>query len=107
MRQWDIHLFPHPCADDPHPGVIVSHDSICANDSISLINVLLCRTVRPPSRKPKSNEVYLNEADGLNWKTLVKCDFIFVFHKSDAGEFRGQVCAQHISEIRNKVRLFF
>jgi PemK-like, MazF-like toxin of type II toxin-antitoxin system len=106
MKQWDIFIFPHPSSEDPHPCVILSNDGICKNQQLEFVNVLICSTVRPPNRPQKANEVYLNEADGLDWKTLVKCDFIYVFTKADAGAFRGHVCAQHIIEIRRKLQQF-
>jgi mRNA-degrading endonuclease toxin of MazEF toxin-antitoxin module len=107
MKQWDIFLFPHPSPDDPHPGVVISNDQICANPILKTVNVLVCQTVRPVTRAPKQNEVYLNSADGLDWKTLVKCDFIYVFEKDIAIDKRGSVSPRRIAEIRRKLQAFF
>ena len=63
-------------------GVVISNNGICANPNINSVNVLPCQTVRPPNRVKKENEVYLNGADGLDWKTLVKCDFVLVINFS-------------------------
>ena len=104
MKQWDIFLFPYPTPDNPHMGVVISNDGICVNPNIDAVNVLPCRTVRPLNRAKKDNEVYLNTADGLDWRTLVKCDFVLVFKKDQAIEKRGEVCAQRIAEIRKKLQ---
>ena len=74
---------------------------------IDSVNVLPCQTVRPPHRVKKDNEVYLNGADGLDWKTLVKCDFVLVFKKSQAIAKRGVVCPQRVAEIRKNLKDLF
>ena len=107
MKQWDIFLFPHPSPDDPHPGVVVSNDAICQNPDWKMVNALVCQTVRPAGRLRKGNEVYLDRQDGLDHQTLVKCDFIFQFSKSEARSYRGSVCSQRIEEIRRLLRRFF
>ena len=107
MKQWDIVLFPYPTPTDPHLGVVISNDGICANPNLDAVNVLPCQTVRPPNRVKKDNEVYLDRADGLDWKTLVKCDFVLVFKKNQAIEKRGEVCPQRVAEIRKKLREHF
>ena len=104
MKQWEIFLFPHPSPQDPHLGVVISSNNICANPEIHSINVLACQTVRPPTRERKSNEVYLNGTDGLDWKTLVKCDFILVFNKAQAIQKRGEVSPRRIAEIRKTLK---
>ena len=107
MRQWEVFLFPYPSSDEPHPFVIVSNNGICENPEIKVINGLFCQTVRPEARAKKRNEVYLHREDGLDWKTLVKCDFLHVLHKREAIHRRGEVCAQRISEIRRLMHQLF
>jgi mRNA-degrading endonuclease toxin of MazEF toxin-antitoxin module len=107
MKQWDIFLFPYPTPADPHMAVVISNNGICANPSISAVNVLPCQTVRPLNRGKKDNEVYLDSGDGLDWKTLVKCDFVLVFNKNQAIEKRGEVCPQRVAEIRKKLQEYF
>jgi mRNA-degrading endonuclease toxin of MazEF toxin-antitoxin module len=107
MKQWDIFLFPHPSPDNPHPCVVISNDAICSNPQIGFINILACQSVRPPTRPPKANEVYLNSADGLDGKTLVKCDFVLTASKNDALSIRGEVSPARIAEIRARMRQFF
>ena len=107
MKQWDVFLFPYPSTEDPHPAVVLSNDGICSNSDVHFINALPCQSVRPITRPKKSNEVYLNAADGLDGKTLVKCDFILVFHKTQAIQKRGEVCPQRVAEIRKKFQEHF
>ena len=107
MKQWDIFLFPYPTAEDPHPVVVASNDGICSNPAVKFINALPCQSVRPATRPKKSNEVYLNTADGLDARTLVKCDFLLVFDKTQAIEKRGEVCPQRITEIRKRLQEHF
>ena len=94
MNRWDIFLFPYPTPDDPHMGVVISNPGICSNPMIDWVNVLACQTVRPPQRLKKDNEVYLDRADGLDWKTLIKGDFVLAFRKAMRIEKPGEVCPQ-------------
>src|ERR1043166_9406022 len=107
MRQWDIVLFPFPSEDQPHPMVVISNDRICSSPDFEAVNLLACQTVRPFNRPPQITEVYLNSAEGLEVKTLVRCDFVYVFAKRHALEQRGRVCAARIEEIRKKFRFSF
>ena len=89
MKQWDICLFPFRL-EQPHPVVILSNDERCFNPDYKEVNGLLCTTVRL-SRGPKGNELILDEADGLDWKTAVRCDVIHLLPKAVFGVRRGQV----------------
>jgi hypothetical protein len=107
MKQWEIFIVPHPSIDNPHFAVIVSNDRICGNPAWEAVNVLACQTVRPLGRERKGNEVYLDERDGLDHLTLVKCDFIFQYSKAQAMRFQGRVCPERIIEIRRLIQSFF
>ena len=89
MRQWEIFLFPFR-DEQPHPVVILSSDERCANDAITHVNGLLCTSVRL-NRELKIHEAGLDEADGLDWKTAVRCDFIYALPKNELLEKRGGV----------------
>ena len=91
MKQWEIYNFPLPSEDDPHPFVIISIDEICANSDLEFVNALQAQTVRPITRPAKGDEVYLDRADGLDWKTLVKCSTIHLLEKAAFLEERGVV----------------
>jgi mRNA-degrading endonuclease toxin of MazEF toxin-antitoxin module len=86
MKQWDIFSWEFP--EGQHPAVIVSHSArITAKPTV---NVLLCSSQRA-RRAAEVNEVILDEADGLDWATLCKCDLIYDVPKSDLSERRGSV----------------
>jgi hypothetical protein len=88
MRQWEIYLFPYR-DEQPHPVVILSGDERCANESITHANGLLCTSLRL-NRELKRHETGLDEADGLDWKTAVRCDFIYAPPKNEFLEKRGE-----------------
>lgn len=107
MRKWDILMYPHPTPEEPHPAIIISSDQICGRENIDFVNVLIGQSVRPLSRAKKDNEVYLNSADGLDGKTLFKCDIIFQAKKNLLFGKKGTVSPQRVEEIRVKFREFF
>jgi hypothetical protein len=93
MRQWDIFLFPFP-EEQPHPVVIVSPDDRCQNPDLKYVNGLICTSVRL-NRPAKLNEVIIDEADGLDWQTAIRCDFLHALPKAGFLHQRGRV-----SEVR-------
>ena len=93
MIQWDVLLFPFP-EEQPHPVVIVSPDDRCANGDLKYVNGLICTSIRL-NRPARLNEVLLDEADGLDWLTAVRCDFLHALPKSG---FLGS-CG-HVSDAR-------
>jgi hypothetical protein len=60
------------------------------NDDLESVNALICTSARL-NREAKKNEVILNAADGLDWKTAVRCDVIYLLPKSEFRERRGKV----------------
>jgi hypothetical protein len=86
-------LFPFP-EELPHPVVIVSSNDRCSNPGLKYVNGLICTTVRL-NRPVKLNEVLLDQADGLDWTTAVRCDFLHGLPKTSFLQLRG-----HVSEPR-------
>ena len=70
--------------------VILSSDERCANETLTHVNGLLCTSVRL-NRELKRHETGLDEADGLDWKRAVRCDFIYALPKIEFFEKRGEV----------------
>jgi len=101
VRQWEIFLYPF-AEEKPHPAVIISNDERCANDGLEYVNALICTSARL-NREPKKNEVILNGADGLDWKTAVRCDVIYLLPKAEFSERRGSVTARRRVEIARKI----
>ena len=89
MKQWDIYLFPFR-TEQPHPAVIISPDERCLNPALEMVNALICTSVRL-NREPKINEAIIDEADGLDWKTGVRCDVIHLLPKAEFLGRRGRV----------------
>lgn len=101
MRQWEIHLFPFE-KEKPHPAVIISNDERCLNDDLDYVNALICTSARV-NREAKKNEVILNGADGLDWKTAVRCDVIYLLPKAEFKEHRGNVTRPRRVAIGRKI----
>jgi hypothetical protein len=55
------------------------------------------------NREAKKNEVILNAADGLDWKTAVRCDVIYLLPKPEFRERRGKVSPQRRVVIARKI----
>jgi mRNA-degrading endonuclease toxin of MazEF toxin-antitoxin module len=80
MKQWDIVVFPFD-KERRHPAVILSNDEICQNEDIEDVNALLCTSAKV-NRAPKLTEEVLDESYGLDWKTMVRCDCIYLLPKA-------------------------
>jgi hypothetical protein len=101
MRQWEIHLYPYR-DEQAHPVVILSSDERCANQDLLHVNGLLCTSVRL-NRELKPHETVIDEADGLDWRTAVRCDFIYALPKREFLEKRGEVTRARRIAIARKV----
>ena len=42
-------------------------------------------------RQPEERETLLDVEDGMDWETLVRCDFIWVAPKAELTRYRGSV----------------
>lgn len=105
MRQWDIYLYAFQ-QEQPHPVVVLSNDEICVNKDIQYLNGLLCSSLRQ-DRPLKRREAVLDHADGLDWRTAVRCDFIYTLNKSLLGDHRGRVSDLRQLELLRKIRFCF
>jgi mRNA-degrading endonuclease toxin of MazEF toxin-antitoxin module len=101
MRQWDILMFPFG-KEKRHPAVIISNDETCQNPDIEEVNALLCTSAKV-NRGPKLTEAALDESDGLDWKTMVRCDRIYLLPKSQFQEPKGNVTSQRRTMIARKL----
>ena len=101
MRQWDIIMFPFT-KERRHPAVIISNDETCQNLDIEEVNALLCTSARV-NRSPKPTEEVLDEADGLDWKTLVRCDKIHLLPKARFDDKKGGVTGERRYLIARKM----
>jgi len=99
LKAWDIYsadLF------GEHPVVLVSCQARI--DAKPDVVVLGCRTMRPGNdREPRANEVLLDEADGLELKTLCRCDLLFTIDKSKLRRRRGSVTGERRRAIAQRI----
>ncbi len=101
MNQWDVFLYPFE-KEQPHPVVIISNEERCMNKDLLWVNGLLCTTVRL-TRPLKNREVMLDESDGLDWATAVRCDFIYSIEKASLKNKRGIVSSPRQKIISRKL----
>lgn len=87
MKQWDIWTCDFAEAG-PHPAVVVSHPDRVAR--APLVNVLIGSSHRA-AQEAREHEVVLDQADGLDWETLVKCDLMYLVEKDRLYRRRGSV----------------
>lgn len=98
MKAWDIFSY-HPAGwPEPHPCVIVSNPDRVANKPE--VNVLMCSS-QSAKREAKPNEVILDQADGLDWPTICKCDLLLDVEKSALKQKRGHVTDSRRRQIIN------
>jgi mRNA-degrading endonuclease toxin of MazEF toxin-antitoxin module len=90
LKAWDIFSYQPSGWPEPHPAVVVSHPDRVAQKPE--VNILMCSSQRA-TRDPKPHEVILDEADGLDWPTLCKCDLLHAVGKKDLKQRRGRVTA--------------
>jgi mRNA-degrading endonuclease toxin of MazEF toxin-antitoxin module len=99
MKPWEIWTWNFPEAG-PHPAVILGTDERVGRKP--RVNVLLCSTQRA-SRKAEVNEVMLDQADGMNWETLCKCDIVYMALVSELMQKRGTVTPDRRRPIAERV----
>jgi hypothetical protein len=80
MKPFDILMWQPAGWPEPHPAVVVSHPDRAARKD--LVEVVLCSTQRA-SRTADAHEIMLDEADGLDWPTICKCDLIYAVPRPD------------------------
>jgi mRNA-degrading endonuclease toxin of MazEF toxin-antitoxin module len=85
-----------------HPAVIISNDETCQNPDIEEVNALLCTSAKV-NRSSKLTEVMLDESDGLDWITMVRCDRIYLLPKSKFQESKGNVTLERRSMVARKM----
>jgi len=106
VKQWEIWTYDFT-AEDTHPVVVVSNNSRLASPDLERVNVLLCTTLRRTDpqrvRDLKKNEVLLDEADGLDWPTVCKCDALHFVRKSGLRNRRGMVTLSRRVAISRKI----
>jgi hypothetical protein len=55
-------------------------------------------------REPLETECLLDEADGMEWKTLCRCDLLYTINKSILKFRRGEVAMERRRDIATKIQ---
>jgi hypothetical protein len=101
VRQWEIYDYPF-AKEGSHPVLIISNPLRSQNVAFEELNGLFCRSVRP-NFQPQFFHFVLNQADGLEGMTAVRCDHIYVLRREFIGAKRGTVSAQRRLPLFRKV----
>jgi mRNA-degrading endonuclease toxin of MazEF toxin-antitoxin module len=99
MNPWDIYTWDFPGVG-AHPAVILGTETRIGNKP--KVNVLFCSGKRA-MRKAEAFEIMLDDADGLNWETLCKCDLVFAVPKEQLTRKRGSVSYERRRQIAERV----
>lgn len=99
MKPWDIYTWRFPDVED-HPAVVLGVETRLAHKPN--VNVLFCSSQRA-GREPAEFETILDEADGLDWATLCKCDLLFAVPKEQLVRRRGSVTPARRRQIAERV----
>src|SRR5438552_2831397 len=107
MSPWQIWTFDFT-EEEAHPAIIISNQDRIDNPDVERVNVLLCTTLRGSGAKERANrvkktEALLDRADGLDWKTVVKCDALHFVKKNGLYQRRGDVSYYRRIEISRKM----
>ncbi len=98
-KQWEIWLYDFE--EEPHPVVILNGEERCAN--AGNFNGLFCQTLRG-ARPLKKHEGVLNSADGLDWRTACRRDYLYELEEERFVRKRGEVCSARRRVIANMIR---
>ena len=88
MKQFDIVYWKPPGWPEAHPVVVVSHPDRA--DRKKDVEVVACSTQRT-NRRAEPHEILLDEADGLDWPTLCKCDLIYAAAREELTQQKGRL----------------
>jgi len=88
VNTFDIWHWQPPGWSEPHPVVIVSHPSRASKKPV--VEMLVCSTKRA-GREAEPHEIILDQADGMDWPTLCRCDLIYAAERNQVSKFKGRV----------------
>lgn len=95
MSPWEIWTW------EEHPCVLLSNPRRCERKE--RIVVLSCQTLYAGDRPAHEFETLLDEADGLDRRTVCTCDLLFTARRQDLSQRRGLVSDERRRDISRKV----
>lgn len=104
LRRWDI-VFLRADENDVtgHPAVVLSPPDILEDGRQHRFNALL-GSKKPPAASAKTSEVLLDEADGLEFVTLVNATLVYQARKASVLRLAGRVSPARRAQIAVKLR---
>lgn len=104
LARWQIVFARENDADTVgHPAVILSGPDILADERQLRFNALM-GTKRLPARNALPHQVQLDQADGLEFPTLINCSLVYVVRKNAILRDAGVVSHLRRAEIARRVR---
>ena len=103
-RRWDVVFLRTDDKDRyGHPAVILSSDDVMTDEKQQRFNVVT-GTKKQPAEQPRNHHVILDEADGLEFTTLVDCSLVYVARKSSVLRSGGLVTVHRRQQIQRVIR---
>lgn len=104
LDRWEI-VFARESDSDlvGHPAVILSGPDILSDGRQLRFNALM-GTKRPPAAKVLPHQVLLDQADGLEFTTLLNCSLVYVVRKNTILRRAGIVSHMRRADIARRVR---
>ena len=104
LDRWQIIFARESEADGVgHPAVILSGPDILSDQRHLRFNALM-GTKRLPAAKVLPHQVVLDQADGLEFATLINCSLVYVVRKNSILRTAGIVSHLRRAEIARRVR---
>jgi hypothetical protein len=100
MKPFEVYSCQPAGWPEPHPCVVISHPDRA--DRKNPVEVIMCSSQRS-QRAAEAHEIILDEADGLDWATLCKCDVIYAFPRAELKNKRGEVSLPRRGQIVRKI----
>ncbi|MGH7946001.1 MAG: hypothetical protein ACREH8_14900 [Opitutaceae bacterium] len=106
-RRWNIVFLRTDDKDrDGHPAVILSSDDVMADERQQRFNVVT-GTRKQPAEHARNHHVVLDDADGLEFTTLIDCSLVYVARKTSILRSGGLVTVHRRQQIQRGVRAYF
>jgi len=104
MNRWDVvFLRTEEKERDGHPAVVLSPSDILDDPRQQRFNVIL-GTKKQPAEQARQHHVILDDADGLEFPTLVDCSFVYVARKASILRSTGSVTIYRRQQMQRLLR---
>jgi hypothetical protein len=104
MNRWDVvFVRTEEKERDGHPAVVLSSPDILDDSGQQRFNIVL-GTKKQPAEHARGHHVILDDADGLEFTTLVDCSLVYVARKSSVLRSSGSVTVHRRQQIQRLLR---